>query len=93
MAARKAGSREQAPLRRKIAAAKVIEQLQQFVLGQVEMTPSQVSAAKVLLDKALSNAPAEAEADPAGELSQALAALLNAAKGTNGLSGLVRRKA
>ncbi len=90
-AVRRGRPRGQGELRRGIAAAKLIERLQQYVLGEVELTPSQVSAAKVLLDKALGNAPAEAA--EVGELSQALAAILNAAKGSNGLAGLVRRKA
>jgi len=93
MAARKARKNGAgAPLRGQIAAARLIERLQQYVLGEVELTPSQVSAAKILLDKALGNAPAEAGTE-AGELSQALNAVLNAAKGSNGLAGLVRRKA
>lgn len=92
MAARRARPRGRGELRQGIAAARLIERLQQYVLGEVELSPSQVSAAKVLLDKALGNAPAEAAADGA-ELSQALSAILNAAKGSNGLAGLVRRKA
>ncbi|HZR35288.1 MAG TPA: hypothetical protein VFA75_07915 [Nevskia sp.] len=92
MAARKARPRGQGELRKGIAAERLIERLQQYVLGEVELSPSQVSAAKVLLDKALGNAPAEA-AGEAGDLSQALSAILNAAKGNNGLAGLVRRKA
>lgn len=41
--------------RAKIQAAQIINRLQKCVMGEVELSPSQVSAAKTLLDKILPN--------------------------------------
>ena len=59
MAARKLRPRHQDDIRQKIQASVLVNRLTRHVKGEVEMTASQVSAARVLLDKALSNAPTE----------------------------------
>lgn len=41
--------------RTKIQVAQIINRLQRCVMGEVELSPSQVSAAKTLLDKVLPN--------------------------------------
>ena len=46
-------------VRRKIQASQIINRLQKHIDGEIELTPSQVSAAKILLDKSVSNAPTE----------------------------------
>lgn len=43
-------------VRRRIQVMQIINRLQKHVDGEVEMSQTQVSAAKVLLDKSLSNA-------------------------------------
>lgn len=45
----------------KIQASVLITRLHSHAMGDVEMTPSQVQAAKILLDKRVSNAPQETE--------------------------------
>lgn len=89
MATRKLGPQRQDELRTKIEAQKLIARLQDHVLGKVELSASQVSAARTLLNKALSNAPAQVEAVPGGELSEMLRSILNAAKSRGGVAGLV----
>lgn len=44
-------------VRSKIQASQLINRLSAHALGEVEMTSTQVAAAKILLDKTLSNAP------------------------------------
>jgi len=44
-----------------IETKKIITRLMKHVEGDIELTPSQVSAAKILLDKSLSNAPTRTE--------------------------------
>jgi hypothetical protein len=44
-------------VRTKIQASQLVNRLTKHAFGEVEMTQTQVSAAKILLDKALSNAP------------------------------------
>lgn len=55
MAARNRKIRHDDETRAKIQAALIIKRLQDHVLGTVELQPSQVSSAKVLLDKVLPN--------------------------------------
>lgn len=45
--------------RKKIQASMLINRLEDHALGIVEMTNTQISAAKILLDKVVSNAPTE----------------------------------
>jgi len=53
MAARKFAIRQDDQTRAKIQASQIINRLQGCVLGTVELTPVQVSAAKILLGKIL----------------------------------------
>jgi hypothetical protein len=46
-------------VRAKIKVGNIIARLQKHVDGEIEMTPSQVTSAKILLDKTISNAPTE----------------------------------
>ena len=46
-------------VRKKIQVSQIINRLQNHIAGKVDLSQSQVSAAKVLLDKAISNAPTE----------------------------------
>jgi len=49
----------QEDVRRKIQASQIINRLENHILNDLEMTSSQVSAAKLLLDKAIANAQPE----------------------------------
>lgn len=53
MAARKFAIRQDDQTRAKIQAALIIGRLQDCVIGKIELTPVQVSAAKILLGKIL----------------------------------------
>jgi hypothetical protein len=48
-------------VRSKIQASQLVNRLTDHVLGEVEMSSTQVQAAKILLDKILSNAPQQTE--------------------------------
>lgn len=52
--------------RARIRVSCILHRLQECVAGKVEMTPAQIQAAKLLLDKALSNAPTQVSG-PGGE--------------------------
>jgi hypothetical protein len=54
--------RHQQFVRDKIQADKIIIALQRHVDGEYEMTPTQIQAAKILLDKSVSNAPTDINA-------------------------------
>lgn len=71
MAARKLRTRHQDDIRAKIQASVVIERLTRHVKGELELSPAQVSSAKVLLDKSLSNAPTEIEGHFTGDITHA----------------------
>lgn len=66
MAARKMRVRHQDEVRAKIQASCLIDRLHKHAKGEVEMSATQVQAAKILLDKAVSNAPTEISG-PGGE--------------------------
>lgn len=51
--------RHQDEVRQKIQASNLITRLQKHADGEVEMTPTQVQAAKILLDKSIGNAAQE----------------------------------
>ena len=55
--------RHQQFVRDKIQADKLIIALQRHVDGDYYMTPTQIQAAKILLDKSVSNAPTEINAN------------------------------
>jgi hypothetical protein len=48
--------RHQDLVREKIRAGMVIDRLEKCALGEIELSPTQVQSAKILLDKSLSNA-------------------------------------
>lgn len=47
----------QEDIRTKIKVSNIIDRLEKHVAGEIEMTSSQVTSAKILLDKTMSNAP------------------------------------
>ena len=51
--------RHQEEIRQKIQASQLVNRLQNHANGECEMSPTQVQAAKILLDKSISNAPTE----------------------------------
>lgn len=51
--------------RAKVKVGIILARLEKHVEGKVEMTSTQVSAAKILLDKCVSNAPTEINMDAA----------------------------
>lgn len=55
MAARKLKPRHQEEIRRKIQASQIINRFQKALAGEVELTSTQVSCGKILLDKSLPN--------------------------------------
>jgi hypothetical protein len=72
MAARKLRITHQEDVRRKIQVSHIINRLHRHIEGELELTPTQISAAKLLLDKAISNAPTEVSGPDGGPLSQAI---------------------
>jgi hypothetical protein len=46
-------------VREKIRASMIIDRLEKHVEGALDLSPSQVQAAKILLDKVISNAPTD----------------------------------
>lgn len=65
MAAR-LNKRHQDSVREKIKIGNIIDRLEKHVAGEIEMTPSQVASARILLDKTISNAPQEAKLEHSG---------------------------
>jgi hypothetical protein len=57
MAARKLRPRHQEDIKKKIQTTQLINRLQNHIDGLIEMTGTQVDAAKFLINKTLSNAP------------------------------------
>ena len=55
--------KHQDDVRAKIKISNIITRLQKHVDGQIEMTPAQVTSAKILLDKSISNAPTDVNVD------------------------------
>jgi hypothetical protein len=49
--------RHQDDIRTKIKVSNIIDRLEKHVAGEIEMTSAQVTSAKILLDKTMSNAP------------------------------------
>ena len=49
----------QEEFRQKVQVGVLADRLNKHALGQIEMTQTQISAAKILIDKAVSNAPQE----------------------------------
>ena len=48
--------RHQDLVREKIKVGNIIDRLEKHIAGEIELTPAQVSSAKILLDKSISNA-------------------------------------
>jgi hypothetical protein len=67
MAAR-LNNRHQQMVKDKIQASQLINRLQNHANGEIEMSSTQVDAAKFLLNKVISNAPVEIDANIDGEL-------------------------
>jgi hypothetical protein len=57
----------QETVKQKIQATQLVKRLQDHVLGEVEMSQSQIDAAKFLLNKRLSNAPTEVKQELTGK--------------------------
>ena len=66
-------------VRAKIQASQLINRLQGHANGEVDMTVSQIQAAKILLDKSLGNAPQQLQL--AGHDGEALVVKLESADG------------
>lgn len=60
--------RHQDMVRQKIQASQLINRLQGHVDGDIELTATQIQAAKILLDKSVSNAPTITDAHVTGEM-------------------------
>lgn len=67
MAARLRATHQQ-DVRRKIQASQIINRLQDYFQGKVELTQGQIQSAKILLDKSVSNAPTELSGVDGGPL-------------------------
>ena len=67
--AKRLNPRHQDMVRQKIQASQIINRLQSLVDGEIEMSAAQVQAAKILLDKSISNAPTVLAGDPEAPLS------------------------
>jgi len=68
MAKRTLRPRHSDEIRAKIQASQLVNRLTAHAFGEVEMSPSQVQAAKILLDKSVSNAPTETDLKVEGSL-------------------------
>jgi hypothetical protein len=55
--------RHQDDIRTKIKVSNIIDRLEKHVNGEIEMTPAQVTSARILLDKTISNAPTDINAN------------------------------
>ena len=68
MAARKMLKHHQDDVRKKIQVSAIFNRLQKHLDGDVELTPTQVQAARILLDKAVSNAPTDINSNNSGDI-------------------------
>lgn len=53
----------------KIKVGNIIDRLEKHVAGDIEMTPAQVTSAKILLDKTISNAATDTKVEHSGVVS------------------------
>lgn len=60
--------RHQDDIRTKIKVSNIIDRLEKHVNGEIEMTPAQVTSARILLDKTMSNAPQENNVEHSGSI-------------------------
>ena len=58
----------QQSVRDKIQGSQLVNVLQDHALGKRDLTPTQVQSAKILLDKLVSNAPTQIDANVEGDL-------------------------
>jgi len=58
----------QEDVRKKIQVSAIFTRLTKHLNGEVELTPTQVQAARILLDKAVSNAPTDINSNMSGDL-------------------------
>lgn len=58
----------QEDVRKKIQVSNILTRLYKHVEGEIEMTPAQVTSAKILLDKSISNAPTEISGPDGGPI-------------------------
>lgn len=59
----------QEDVRLKIKVSNIIDRLEKHVAGEIEMTPAQVTSARILLDKTISNAPTDTNVSHSGNVS------------------------
>ncbi len=59
----------QEDVRTKIKVSNIIDRLEKHVAGEIELTPAQVTSAKILLDKTISNAPTDQNVEHSGKVS------------------------
>lgn len=64
--------KHQDEVRAKIQASQLINRLQNHANGKIEMTDTQIKAAKILLDKSISNAPTEVSGIDGGPINASL---------------------
>lgn len=57
------GRMHQQHVREKIRASMLVDRLEKHAEGEIELTATQVQAAKILLDKCVSNAPTDINVD------------------------------
>ena len=58
----------QEDVRRKIQASQIINRLQDYFDGKIELSQGQIQSAKILLDKSVSNAPTEVTGEDGGAI-------------------------
>lgn len=68
MAARTLRPRHQEDIKAKIKVSMIINRLQDNLEGKIELTPSQIQSARILLDKTMSNAPTDTNMNLAATL-------------------------
>lgn len=61
-------ARHQEDVRRKIQASQIINRLQAYFDGKIDLSAGQIQTAKILLDKSVSNAPTELTGAAGGPL-------------------------
>ena len=67
MAARLRKSHQE-DIKAKIKVSNIIDRLEKHINGEIEMTNTQVTSARILLDKTMSNAPQEQELKHSGNV-------------------------
>lgn len=61
--------RHQEDVKAKIKISNIIDRLEKHIAGEIELTSTQVTSAKILLDKTMSNAPTDNTIQHSGEVS------------------------